>query len=63
MTERENTMKKHHLILLPALLACLLLCACETEGQQAGEPVEKDPGRVSGNLDPGDRCQLDLRGL
>lgn len=41
-------MKKHHLILLPALLACLLLCACETEGQQAGEPVEKTPGESQG---------------
>lgn len=41
-------MKKHHLILLPALLACLLLCACGTEGQGAGGSPENTPGESQG---------------
>ena len=41
-------MKKHHLILLPALLACLLLCACGTEGQGAGGSPENTPGESKG---------------
>lgn len=41
-------MKKYHLILLPALLACLLLCACGTQDQETGNPPEKTPGESKG---------------